>query len=245
MPKFEILHSASYWNDVRHLRDVRAARAQSHPLSGQSWRALQYQVPLITFTPQRDGPIFTVLQNDGTLRMDTGHSRIHPDSTMAPRRPHVVPATGVAARAQAILDARPSADEQLLARLAARKPKRGKETTGAPRTGKIKAVSSNTLDSRVTACLVGGEMYRPPPGYCVPSFPSPTSSWLLCFRITTAGQPPGKLWKVGVNGGAPHANTASTEARPMPMLVRADLDDGLAESQAYTAYFKWTTEAIV
>ncbi|KAJ6514718.1 hypothetical protein DFH09DRAFT_1332846 [Mycena vulgaris] len=148
MEKVEILRSWTYWSDLKRLREARAARIahlQSHPLASPTWRALQYQAPLVTFTPQRDGPTFTVLQNDGSLRLDTGMSRLRPGPAIATACPRVVPgsstsrqwqthaagaaSTGVAARAQAHLDARPSADEELLARLAARKPKRGKGAT--------------------------------------------------------------------------------------------------------------------
>ncbi|KAJ6527222.1 hypothetical protein DFH09DRAFT_1328187 [Mycena vulgaris] len=136
MEKVEILRSRTYWSDLKRLL---------HPLASSTWRALQYQAPLVTFMPQRDGPTFTVLQNDGSLRFDTGMSRLRPGPAIATACPRVVPgsstsrqwqthaagaaSTGVAARAQARLDARPSADEELLARLAARKPKRGKGAT--------------------------------------------------------------------------------------------------------------------
>ncbi|KAJ7467753.1 hypothetical protein B0H11DRAFT_2239168 [Mycena galericulata] len=117
-PRNEILHSRSWWADF-HRR--KAAACISHrapqPPTNADFGVLEDQHAVYTFTPHRLAPLVTTTRNDGTrVTLVSGPLLVQPLPAPAIRRP--LKASRAAQRAQAILDARPSADELLLARLA-------------------------------------------------------------------------------------------------------------------------------
>ncbi|KAJ7870847.1 hypothetical protein B0H13DRAFT_2350223 [Mycena leptocephala] len=119
-----ILRPPSYWADFHRRRrlqrerdEIQAATTPGGFLQPGCWEhGVAY-----TFTRQRDMPLITVVQNSGRLlTLPTGPLDPNPPppqrKPQAGRAPKLSPAV---ARAQALLDARPTPDEALLARLRA------------------------------------------------------------------------------------------------------------------------------
>ena len=69
--KPEILRSGSYWKDFHQRRAERQERrAQRQTAPGAAHLvagAVPSQPPIITFIPNRDAPVYSLAQNDGTL----------------------------------------------------------------------------------------------------------------------------------------------------------------------------------
>ncbi|KAJ6508196.1 hypothetical protein C8R45DRAFT_1089398 [Mycena sanguinolenta] len=69
-PRPEIIRSASYWKDFHQRRARIANRAQREMLPGAVHLpagAIVSQPPFITFLPNRDAPVYGIVQNNGTL----------------------------------------------------------------------------------------------------------------------------------------------------------------------------------
>lgn len=128
----EILHSGSYWQDLRRRRAAHATTAadrhhhtHQHSITlDENHTRLQDANPVYTFVPNRTVPLTSVVLRDGRVLH-------HPSPTadtgpMFPAPvPSVVPAkkaaryhrSRLATRAEALLRARPSPDDLLLMRL--------------------------------------------------------------------------------------------------------------------------------
>ncbi|KAJ7127768.1 hypothetical protein C8R44DRAFT_733193 [Mycena epipterygia] len=125
--------SRSYWRERQRQRELFEAHQigapPPPPPQQRPWRPppvnyllgpLQDQAPIITFTPQRVAPLYTVVQNDGSLVTSASTSE-RPVFVPPPTKNVTKPtrAAAIAERAQAILRARPDPDAHLLAELAA------------------------------------------------------------------------------------------------------------------------------
>ncbi|KAJ7262795.1 hypothetical protein B0H12DRAFT_1231209 [Mycena haematopus] len=112
-----LIHSPSWWADFHRRRRERAERAERAASSTGDPLPIGDQGLVYTFTRQWVAPLVSVVQNDGTLRT-VAMGPLDP-SPPAPRPNLPLKPSAVARRAQALLDARPSPDEVLLARLGA------------------------------------------------------------------------------------------------------------------------------
>jgi hypothetical protein len=143
------LHSGSYWQDFhrrRHLQHERRACFETTTDGDFLTPGAHENGVAYTFTSQRSSPYLTVIQNNGRLlTFPTGPVDMPPLPPPKPRKAPVISAAR--ARAQAILDARPNPDDELLARLHAgptvRKRKASMEDEG--RTHKRWANSSGAF----------------------------------------------------------------------------------------------------
>ncbi|KAF8169323.1 hypothetical protein K438DRAFT_1983394 [Mycena galopus ATCC 62051] len=150
--KPEIIHSASYWKDYHRQRakwctqqEQRAARAMAPGDTLQVSSAVPSQPPIITFMPNRPAPVYSLLQNDGTLAMSYDSTCIHsspPPSNLDMKRlgvpakcvPLPYPSSLAESRRHAAAKAQksgPSEDDKLLARLTGRM-----EPPGRPKGGR-------------------------------------------------------------------------------------------------------------
>ncbi|KAJ7496061.1 hypothetical protein B0H11DRAFT_1910325 [Mycena galericulata] len=113
-------HRSSWWADFhRNAAAARARRGSRQPPIDEAFGGLlQDQQPIYTFTPQRLAPLVTVTQNDGT-RVTTASGPVLRQPLQAPAIKRPFKGSRAMQRAQALLDSRPSADEVLLAQLAA------------------------------------------------------------------------------------------------------------------------------
>ncbi|KAJ6503456.1 hypothetical protein C8R47DRAFT_1067477 [Mycena vitilis] len=141
----KILHSGAYWQQYHRNRAERRARQEERSLRGLGSDnqygyglagALPSQPPLITFIPNRAAPVYTFVQNNGTLAPSSDPLSIRPSPAAADHHDPVLPArrdaapapsqigtathrresVAIAARAQSRLSAKPSADELLVQR---------------------------------------------------------------------------------------------------------------------------------
>ncbi|KAJ6467407.1 hypothetical protein C8R45DRAFT_1106151 [Mycena sanguinolenta] len=137
-PKFEILRSASYWQDF-HRRRVHRDRARQERAKRQVVPgsvdliagAVPSQPPIITFIPNRPAPVYSLVQNDGSLVLsyDPTCIRMTPPATAgcenllaARREPPMSHGSLEDSRRRAARiypKPGPSEDEQLLSRLTA------------------------------------------------------------------------------------------------------------------------------
>lgn len=147
--KPKILHSASWWQDYHRNRAKRRARQEARASHGvhstdgggsgnfSTPHELQSQPTIITFLPHRDAPVYTLVQNDGSLASSSDPWAIRPPTQQnapllparrAPAAPlssiginshRRVPAA-IAVQAEAYRRVQPSEDELLLRRLATR-----------------------------------------------------------------------------------------------------------------------------
>ncbi|KAJ7434843.1 hypothetical protein B0H11DRAFT_2257926 [Mycena galericulata] len=119
MPKGKArIISPSYWQDVQRRRQLRNQRATPTMVPFEQELLLQDQHPVYTFT--RNHAYMSVVKADGTkvttpLGPPLTNPTPPPPPRTAPARRKLSP---IQRRAQALLDARPSPDEVLLARLA-------------------------------------------------------------------------------------------------------------------------------
>ncbi|KAJ7116150.1 hypothetical protein C8R43DRAFT_960997 [Mycena crocata] len=123
-----ILRSGQYWADYHRRRAARlenAAIGRSN-FSENSFPPLHDQAPIYAFDRTRPTCSIGTVQTNGSIVWEahrlaasplSGRSSRDPAAAHHPAQLQPVPAQHVAARAAAILRARPSADEQLLARL--------------------------------------------------------------------------------------------------------------------------------
>jgi hypothetical protein len=111
----KIIRTPSYWAEYhRRRRERMECAARSPPAEFVLFGCQQHGVAY-TFTRQRAAPLLTVVQNDGRLlTIPTGPLDPNPPPPPPKRVPKL---SAAAARAKALLDARPSPDEVLLVRL--------------------------------------------------------------------------------------------------------------------------------
>ncbi|KAJ7433758.1 hypothetical protein B0H11DRAFT_2259132 [Mycena galericulata] len=120
-----ILRSRSWWADYHRRRTESRRRRTAAPSTAEGELGLLHdQHPIYTFTPQRLAPLVTVTHNDGTrVTTASGPCLVQPLPAPAIKRSSKAAGTKatslIAQRAQAILDARPTADELLIAQLTA------------------------------------------------------------------------------------------------------------------------------
>ncbi|KAJ7155745.1 hypothetical protein C8R46DRAFT_1041101 [Mycena filopes] len=117
-PPFKILHSGEWWKDFHRARAARAAarrhpRAQFDPPVGDQGR-------IYTFILTRTAPLLGAVQNDGRFLMTTSDPsapRLAPGPRPLFHAPPLPFQSNAAKRAQAAQLARPSPEDELLARL--------------------------------------------------------------------------------------------------------------------------------
>jgi hypothetical protein len=139
--KPRILHSGSYWQDFHQRRAERQRRAAQYGSEGQGGSgnrhydtsgSLQSPPLIVTFIPNRDAPLYTLVQNDGSLVTSYDALSIQPtpppttgmatDPALPARREAPQPyrnrrQSAALRRAEERLRARPTEDEILLERL--------------------------------------------------------------------------------------------------------------------------------
>lgn len=117
--KPQVLYTPSYWADFHRRRREREARAARTPTAVPSAIGCHDHGLVYTFTPTRAAPFIAVVQNDGRLlnindRLPAAVLPMPPP----PPKPKAPKPSAAALRAKALLDARPTKDEELLARFA-------------------------------------------------------------------------------------------------------------------------------
>ncbi|KAJ7181652.1 hypothetical protein C8R43DRAFT_941465 [Mycena crocata] len=145
--KVQRVYSRTYWRDFHQRRAAPSASPAGDFLLGP----LQDQAPILTFTNTRVAPLVTVVQNNGTL---VTSAPAGPRMLSLPATPPM-PLSRVAQHAKALLAARPTPDEILLAQLAA-----------GPASRKRKARTDCTISKSVpTGVSMGGGYHVSDPAY--------------------------------------------------------------------------------
>ncbi|KAJ6499734.1 hypothetical protein C8R47DRAFT_1068626 [Mycena vitilis] len=172
-----ILHSGAYWQQYHRNRAERRARQQERSLRGVPSDindgfglpgAVPSQPPIITFVPNRPAPVYTFVQNNGTLASSYDPLSIRPspsvgdnpdlsaallparrEATTGPSQigtaTHRRKSVAIAARAQSRLSAKPTSDEVLVQRLQKGPVSDRRKAVEAKRSGQpVATVSSST-----------------------------------------------------------------------------------------------------
>jgi hypothetical protein len=142
--KPQVLYTPSYWADFHRRRREREARAARTPTAVPSAIGCHDHGLVYTFTPTRAAPFIAVVQNDGRLlnindRLPAAVLPMPPP----PPKPKAPKPSAAALRAKALLDARPTKDEELLARFAVSRAR----DAAAEGSSKRKAVSRARNDA--------------------------------------------------------------------------------------------------